>query len=49
MQKPLMGKEILSSITEYPFLSIGAQYSHERYNGTGYPEGLKGEEIPEIA
>ena len=49
MQQPLMGKEILSSITEFPFLSIGAQYSHERYNGTGYPEGLKGEEIPEIA
>ena len=28
---------------------MGAAYSHERYNGTGYPEGLKGEEIPEIA
>ena len=48
-QKPLIGKEILSSITEYPYLCQGAQYSHERYNGTGYPEGLKGEEIPEIA
>ncbi len=48
-KKPLIGQEILSSITEYPFLSVGAHYSHERYNGTGYPEGLKGEEIPEIA
>lgn len=48
-QKPVIGKEILSSITEYPYLSQGARYSHERYNGTGYPEGLKGEEIPEIA
>ena len=48
-KKPLIGKEILSSITEYPYLSLAAQYSHERYNGTGYPEGLKGEEIPEIA
>ncbi|MCR5558342.1 MAG: HD domain-containing protein [Butyrivibrio sp.] len=48
-QKPVIGKEILSNITEYPYLSIGAAYSHERYNGTGYPEGLKGEEIPEIA
>ena len=48
-KKPLMGKEILSSISEYPYLSIGAQYSHERYNGTGYPEGLSGEAIPEIA
>lgn len=48
-QKPVIGKEILSNITEYPYLSLGAAYSHERYNGTGYPEGLKGSEIPEIA
>lgn len=48
-KKPIFGKEILSNITEYPYLSQGAYYSHERYNGTGYPEGLKGEAIPEIA
>ena len=48
-QKPVIGKEILANITEFPFLSVGAGYSHERYNGTGYPEGLKGEDIPEIA
>ncbi len=48
-QRPLIGKEILANITEYPYLSIGAASSHERYNGTGYPEGLKGEEIPEFA
>ena len=23
-----------------------AKYHHERYDGTGYPEGLKGEAIP---
>ncbi len=48
-EKPLIGAEILSSITEYPYLSEAARCSHERYNGTGYPEGMKGEEIPEIA
>ena len=48
-KKPVIGKEILSNITEYPYLSLGAAYSHERYNGSGYPEGLKGENIPEIA
>ncbi len=47
--KPLIGDDILSSITEYPYLRQGAHYSHERYDGSGYPEGLKGEEIPEIA
>ncbi len=48
-KKPVIGKEILSNITEFPFLGIGAGYSHERYDGTGYPEGLKGDKIPEIA
>lgn len=24
-------------------------YNHERYNGKGYPEGLKGDEIPFLA
>ena len=48
-QYPVIGKEILSSITEFPYLSEGAYSHHERYDGTGYPEGLKGEEIPEIA
>ena len=48
-RKPVIGDEILSSITEYPYLAKGARYSHERYNGTGYPDGLSGEDIPEIA
>ncbi|MBP0962413.1 MAG: HD-GYP domain-containing protein [Oscillospiraceae bacterium] len=46
---PVIGSQILGSISEYPFLSIGAKYHHERYDGKGYPDGLKGEEIPEIA
>ena len=46
---PVLGYQILASIRDYPYISIGAHYHHERYDGTGYPEGLKGEEIPEIA
>ena len=46
---PVVGGQILSSIKQSPWLSIGARYHHERYNGRGYPEGLKGEDIPEIA
>ncbi len=45
----VVGGEILSNIKESPWISIGARYHHERYNGRGYPEGLKGEAIPEIA
>ena len=48
-QKTVIGDQILSSITDFPYLRDAAHYSHERYDGTGYPEGLKGEEIPEAA
>lgn len=46
---PAIGAEILSGITEFPEISQGAHWHHERYDGHGYPDGLKGEEIPEIA
>ena len=46
---PVHGNKILSRINESPYLSIGAHYHHERYDGRGYPAGLKGEDIPEIA
>lgn len=45
----ILGYQILSSIKTSPSLSVGAHYHHERYNGTGYPEGLKGTDIPEYA
>ena len=46
---PSIGQGILSGISEFQYLSIGANYHHERYDGKGYPEKLKGEDIPEIA
>ncbi len=48
-QKPLISSEILSGITEYPYLSQGAKYCYERYDGQGYPEGLSGNAIPKIS
>ena len=45
---PVIGAQILSSIGEYPYISIGAKHHHERYDGRGYPDGLKGDDIPEI-
>ena len=46
---PVYGNQILATIQQSPYLSIGAHYHHERYDGRGYPEGLKGEDIPDIA
>ena len=43
------GAKILKDISTIPNIVEGAKYHHERYGGGGYPEGLKGEEIPYIA
>lgn len=44
-----IGDRILHEYTVITDLFKGAKYHHERYDGKGYTEGLKGEEIPEIA
>lgn len=46
---PVLGNQILTSIRQSPSLSVGAHWHHERYDGSGYPDGLAGENIPEIA
>ncbi len=46
---PEIGGRILENIKNMPELSSGARWHHERYDGKGYPDGLKGEDIPEVA
>ena len=43
------GYDILKDIKIAPELAIGAGYHHERLDGRGYPNGLTGDEIPEVA
>ncbi len=43
---PVMGNAILKDIKSIEHVNEGALYHHERYDGRGYPCGLKGEEIP---
>lgn len=48
-QHPLIGAELIRNI---PFLATAIpiiKYHHERWDGSGYPEGLSGEEIPFLA
>lgn len=48
-QHPIIGAKILKDITEMPGIEKGARWHHERYDGKGYPDGIKGEEIPEFS
>ena len=43
------GAEILKEIKDIPLAAEAALYHHERFDGSGYPEGKKEAEIPLIA
>jgi diguanylate cyclase (GGDEF)-like protein len=42
----VVGERIISAAPSLAQVSRIVRSSHERYNGSGYPDGLKGEEIP---
>jgi len=43
------GRQILSEITTIPDITLGAKYHHEHFDGSGYNNGLRGNNIPLIA
>jgi HD-GYP domain-containing protein (c-di-GMP phosphodiesterase class II) len=43
---PMKGHEILRPIKQLESSFPGILYHHERYDGTGYPQGMRGKEIP---
>lgn len=48
-QHTVIGSEILKDIKMIEGIDIGAKSHHEKYDGTGYPEKILGENIPYIA
>ena len=46
---PVTGYHILKNISDQNDMAVASKYHHERYDGSGYPNGLVGEEIPEMA
>ena len=45
-QHTVIGGDILKDLTILENVDLGAKYHHERYDGTGYPSGLAGKDIP---
>ncbi len=48
-EHPVIGAGIIESIEFLKKCSKMVLYHHERFDGKGYPEGLKGEEIPKFS
>lgn len=44
-----VGEKILSSLAGFADIVPSIRWHHERYDGKGYPDGLKGEQIPLLA
>ncbi|MBO8158912.1 HD-GYP domain-containing protein [Thermosyntropha sp.] len=43
---PGYSAELINSLGPYQDIALIIKHHHERYDGNGYPDGLKGEEIP---
>ncbi len=46
---PVIGHDILKNIGPFESLLPGVLHHHESWDGTGYPHGLAGEDIPRMA
>ncbi len=45
-QHTIIGADLLKNLEMYSEAAQIVKYEHERWDGTGYPDGLKGEKIP---
>lgn len=46
---PEIGYRILSSIEELEHIAVGVLHHHEKWDGSGYPQGLANQEIPLVS
>lgn len=45
-EHPVIGERILMPVAKLKSVAKIARHHHERYDGKGYPDGLRGEEVP---
>ena len=48
-QHTVIGADILKDIKMFQGIEVGARSHHEKYDGTGYPDKISGDDIPYIA
>ncbi len=48
-EHPIIGERIISNVTRLAYLRPAIRGHHERFDGSGYPDGLAGEAIPHMA
>ncbi|QDT09838.1 HD-GYP domain-containing protein [Planctomycetes bacterium K23_9] len=48
-QHPVLGYEILKGIRQFSHILPAVRHHHESWDGTGYPDGLAGDDIPRDA
>ncbi len=46
---PVISAELIEGLEIYSHVANAVRHEHERWNGSGYPDGLKGDEIPIVA
>lgn len=45
-QHPVMAEKVLSNLSRFQAILPIVRHHHEAFDGSGYPDGLKGDEIP---
>ena len=48
-QHVTVGDLIVGGLPDMEFVRAGVRHHHERWDGSGYPDGLRGDQIPRIA
>ena len=48
-EHPAVGERILANVENYAHIARVVRHHHERVDGNGYPDGLRGDEIPLIS